>query len=223
MQKKMTSILFTGIIALSLAACGAPEGGKEAAAGANESGTPSAEQADVPYKTLFQKSVFLGDSITEGLSYHDVLDEAHVIGNAGATAEYSQDEVDNLASKHPDDVFILLGGCDLYMPVDDPKEYFLTQYAKLIGKIKGKLPKAKIRVLSLTPVTAAAEQEEPRYRNIAEFNAGLKELAAKEQVEWIDLAPIFADNPDLFDTDGIHFKPEFYPLWLDYLKEYLKS
>ncbi|WP_019119647.1 GDSL-type esterase/lipase family protein [Brevibacillus massiliensis] len=223
MPKKMSSILCTGIIALALAACGAPESGKEAAAGANESGSASTERVDVSYASLFQKSVFLGDSLIEGLSYHDVLDEANVIGNAGATAEFAQDEVDNLASRHPDHVFILLGGNDLYMPVDNPKEYFLTQYAKLIGKIKGKLPNVKIRVLSLTPVTAEAEREEPRYQNIGEFNAGLKELAAKEQVEFIDLTPIFTNNPDLFDTDGVHFKAEFYPLLLDDLKDYLKK
>ncbi|PFX69197.1 hypothetical protein COL37_30495, partial [Bacillus toyonensis] len=71
-------------------------------------------------------------------------------------------------------------------------------------------------------VTPERIQKEGRYNNINDFNEGFKLLAKKEQVNFIDLSPIFKDNPDLYVNDGIHFKPEFYSIWLEYLKKQLK-
>ncbi len=36
------------------------------------------------------------------------------------------------------------------------------------------------------------------------------DLCHKEQVEFVDLSSIFADNQNLYSSDGVHFKPEFY-------------
>lgn len=219
MRKNFIAFLLLGIIALSLAACGNQENGPERSATEQEQ---EAVPATAEYKTIFQTSVFLGDSITEGLSFHDVLDEANVLAGAGKTAEFALEDIDELAKRNPKHIFILLGSDDILWPTDNPKEYSLTQYAKLIGTIKDKLPGAAITILPVTPVTAEAEQIEPRYRNIEDYNQGLKELAAKEQVGFVDLSSIFAGNPDVHDADGIHFKAEFYPLMLDLLKDQVK-
>lgn len=220
--KKMKLTLLIGIVALSLAACGNPEGGEKPGAVTQEKGASPAATEQASYATLFQTSVFLGDSITEGLSFHDVLDEANVLAGAGKTAQFALEDIEDLVKRQPKHIFIQLGSDDILWPTDNPKEYSLTHYAQLIGTIKEKLPDAAITILSVTPVTAEAEKEEPRYRNIADYNQGLKELAAKEQVGLVDLSPIFAGNPDLHDTDGIHFKAEFYPLMLDLLKDQVK-
>lgn len=219
MRKNFIAFLLIGIIALSLAACGNQGKGPERSATDQEQ---EAVPATAEYKNVFQTSVFLGDSITEGFSFHDVLDEANVLAGAGKTAEFALEDIDELAKRNPKHVFILLGSDDILWPTDNPKEYSLTQYAKLIGTIKDKLPSAAITILPVTPVTAEAEQKEPRYRNIEDYNQGLKELAAKEQVGFVDLSSIFAGNPNLHDADGIHFKAEFYPLMLDLLKDQVK-
>ncbi|CAH0122717.1 MULTISPECIES: GDSL-type esterase/lipase family protein [unclassified Paenibacillus] len=219
MRKNFIAFLLIGIIALSLAACGNQgKGPKQSATDQEQEAVP----ATAEYKNVFQTSVFLGDSITEGLSFHDVLDEANVLAGAGKTAEFALEDIEELAKRNPKHIFILLGSDDILWPTDDPKQYSLTQYAKLIDTIKDKLPGAAITILPVTPVTAEAEQEEPRYRNIEDYNQGLKELAAKEQVGFVDLSSIFAGNPDVHDADGIHFKAEFYPLMLDLLKDQVK-
>lgn len=221
-SKKMKSTLLIGIIVLSLSACGNPNGGEKPGNVTQEKGgNPSAtEQAS--YATLFQTSVFIGDSITEGLSFHDVLDEANVLAGAGKTAEFALEDIEDLVKRQPKHIFIQLGSDDILWPTDNPKEYSLTHYDQLIGTIKEKLPDAAITILSVTPVTVEAEKEEPRYRNIDDYNQGLKELAAKEQVGFVDVSPIFSGHSDLHDTDGIHFKAEFYPLMLDLLKDQVK-
>ncbi|NEW09705.1 lysophospholipase [Paenibacillus sp. SYP-B3998] len=220
MLKKYMAMLFIGLLTISLAACGNQDG--EQASGANEQQYESTTTVDKSYKSIFRTSVFLGDSITEGLSFHEILDDANVMGKAGATALFALDDVDVLASKNPKNVFIHLGSDDILWPTNNPKEFSMTQYAILIDKIKGKLPNANIMIVSVTPVTAEAEKEEPRYKNIKDYNKGLKELAAKEQVKFIDLSPVFQNNQNLHDTDGIHFKKEYYTLLLDFLKDQVK-
>lgn len=212
----MIGILLAITVIISLAACG--NSGQPSAFGQSEDGSIP-EPAS--YAALYQTSLFLGDSITEGLSYHDVLQEENVLAGAGKTAQFALEDVDELVKRKPEHIFIQLGSDDILWPTDNPKDYSLSHYAQLIGRIKENLPEASITLLSVTPVTGEAEKAEPRYRNIGEYNEGLRELAAREQVRYVDLSPIIADRSDLYDADGIHFQAEFYPILLDFLKDEL--
>lgn len=221
MFKKYMAILLAGIITLAFTACGNQDQ-KQNPAAANTNGSAAVTEETVSYKSIFNTSVFLGDSITEGLSFHELLDDKNVMGKAGATALFALDDVKDLVSRKPKHVFIQLGSDDILWPTDDPKKFSITNYAKLIGKIKGQLPDTSITILAVTPVTVKAEKTEPRYKNIDDYNKGLKELAEKEKVGFADLSPIFQNNQNLHDTDGIHFKAEFYTLLLDFLKDQVK-
>ncbi|TDL57185.1 lysophospholipase [Paenibacillus dendritiformis] len=225
MAKKLISTLLIGSIVFTLAACGKESGSPQPqnpAPQAQQQEGGSAKSTEASYRSIFQDSVFLGDSITEGLSFHDVLDEPNVLAGAGKTAEFALEDIGELTKRSPKHIFIQLGSDDILWPTDDPKAYSLAHYATLIGSIKEKLPQAKITILSVTPVTAEREKEEPRYKNISDYNQGLKELAEKEQVGFVDISPIVADHPDLYDEDGIHFKAGFYPFMLDALKDAVK-
>lgn len=173
------------------------------------------------YKSVYSKSVFLGDSLLTGLA--DELEDSNVISNAGATALFSLKEVDNIASKKPENVFILLGSDDLLWPVDNPVEESLMNYTILIEEIKGKLPNVKVYVLSVPPVTKEAMKVEPRYKNIPDYNKALEKMAATEKIDYIALSPIFEKHQNLYDKDGIHFTGNFYPLLLDHIENYFHS
>jgi len=47
-------------------------------------------------------------------------------------------------------------------------------------------------------------------------------LTDEVKVDFVDLLPIFAANKIHYAADGVHFKPDFYPLFLDYLGELVK-
>ncbi|MGG4442579.1 GDSL-type esterase/lipase family protein [Brevibacillus fortis] len=217
MRKNTFVTILTGIIALSITACG------------NQATPPSVPQesssvstaTEAPYKKMFQTSVFVGDSIMEGLSYHDVLDAANVSAGAGKTAEFALEDVSELIKRNPKHVFIQLGSDDILWPTDDPLTYSYKQYAKLIDSIKKGLPEAQITLLSVTPVTVEAEKIEPRYQKINDYNKGLQVLATEKKVAFVDLSPIFVSNQDLYDKDGIHFKEKYYGLLLDFLKDHM--
>lgn len=215
MKRKGLGILLLAM-ALVMGACGRQDNG-----GQDNTGQDNTGQAARPldYKEQYGTSVFLGDSITEGLSYHDVLNEENVLAGAGKTAEFTMmdDDVDQLVTRKPEQVYIHLGSTDILWPTDQPIEHSLTHYERLIDVIQDRLPDASITLLSVLPVTAEAEEQEPRYAMIKEYNQGLQALAEQRKVQYIDLTSLVAEHPDLYDTDGIHFQAAFYPLLLDYL------
>ncbi len=169
----------------------------------------------------FKNSIFVGDSITEGFAFNEILPEECVIAGAGATAGFTYDDIDAMVERKPDNIFIMLGSDDILMPVDNPKELFRNDLTKLINKIKEELPSAKIYLQSITPVTQEALTQETRYGKIEEYNNLLKELADILTVNYVDIGALAQENPDLFAEDGIHFKKEFYQLWLKKLSELL--
>ncbi|MFS0726051.1 GDSL-type esterase/lipase family protein [Paenibacillus sp. 1P07SE] len=218
MHTKGLKLLLIVIIALSVAACNQQSAPGEAPP---SKGAEPASEPSTSYEELYRDTVFLGDSITEGLTFHDILSEERVIAGAGKTAEFTlmEDDVDNLVAREPERVFIHLGSTDILWPTDDPQTHSLTHYGELIDRIRVPLPQTKIVLLSVAPVTADAEEAEPRYRNIDAYNEGLQKLAADKQIGFVDLTPLVTQYANLYDTDGIHFQAAFYPKLLEYLKD----
>ena len=198
----------TGILLLGMTACGNKPGEKDIA-----------NITDV--KATFENSVFMGDSITEGFAFNEILPEGQVIAGAGATAGFTYDDISALVTKKPDHVFIMLGSVDILMPVDDPQTLFRNDLTKLVERIKEELPGTEIYLQSITPVTREALNQEPRYERIGEYNGILQEVAGRLAVHYVDIGALAEENPGLFAEDGIHFKQEFYTLWLQKLTESL--
>lgn len=212
-MKKLMMCFLTGILLISMTACG----NKTDARGGHMNPV-NTDTKDV--KAMFKNSVFMGDSITEGFAVNEILPEDSVMAGAGATARWIYETyIDALAKKKPDKVFIMLGSDDMLMPKGDPKELFRNDLTKLVNKIKEELPGTKIYLQSITPVTQEALKQEPRYGRIDEYNELLKELAGELSVNYTDIGTIANQNPNLFAEDGIHFKKEFYTLWLNKLSE----
>lgn len=201
-MKKLIMCLLLGILMVGMAACG----------------NKNVEKDDT---FQFENSVFMGDSITEGFVFNEILPRESVIAGAGTTAGFIYEDLGTLVKKKPDNVFIMLGSIDILMPVDDPKELFRNDLTKLIKKITEELPDCKLYLQSITPVTNDALKEEPRYEGIEEYNEIVKEVADNLSVNYVDITELVQENPDLYAEDGIHFKKEFYQLWLKKLSESL--
>lgn len=171
------------------------------------------------YKAAFSHSVFLGDSILGALSYLNKLDSANVIAPSGATLDLALMNIEKLANQAPEHIFILLGSNDIRL---SDKQTFIENYRQLISSIRNKLPKTDIHILSIPPVDEKAVKQEPRYANITDFNQALDQLADEMKVDYVDLSSLFAVNKIRYADNGVHFKPDFYPLFLDYLMEFVK-
>ncbi|SFL94806.1 Lysophospholipase L1 [Salibacterium qingdaonense] len=177
------------------------------------------QQPNSSYQSTFSNSVFVGDSIIGGLTNDDLLDGIHVMGGLGATAEFTLEHVDEVVRRKPGYVFLSLGQNNIEEPVKESKENFENQYSKLVREIQEKLPNAKIYMLSITPVSSDVPEGNLSNKDIDDFNLALQDIAETEDVDYIDLSPIFENNDIRYAEDGSHFQNDFYPLLLDYLKE----
>jgi len=189
-------------------------------------GQPSNSQPVTPensnYKEFFKDDAFLGDSISEGLSYYDFLDDNRVIAGKGLSIIKGIDESDKIIALQPHRVFILFGVND----IDDrtPSSWLVEQYTTLVVKLKTKLPNSKIYVISILPVLEKLVNN-PHINNvhINECNLGLINMASLEDVNYINLGALLNDsNKNLYEGDGIHYKSDFYTLWLDNLESVCK-
>ncbi|MBM7870997.1 DNA mismatch repair ATPase MutL [Clostridium pascui] len=190
----------------------------------NTTTSNSASSSKEANKAYFNMSMFLGDSITEGMWYYGALDTAHVIAKKGLSVFHATNEVEKLTASNPKDIYILLGNNDLVDKNLTP-ERFITQYGVLIDSIKSKSPNTRIHVLSILPVTPAAEAKNSAFANsrINTFNAALANLSSEKGADYINARSVVDSNPSLHEQDGIHYKANFYNVLLDYIRQHTLS
>lgn len=170
--------------------------------------------------------VFLGNSITEGGKWQELVPLKHVI-NRGISGDVTygvlarMEEV--LASK-PKKIFILIGIND--MKRGTPKEMILNNYKKIIRMVKEQSPKTKLYVQSILPINKAmlpASYAKLSNAAILEMNVQLKAIANQQQLNYVNLHDVFAGNDGELkkelSIDGLHLKSAAYILWADYLKK----
>lgn len=176
------------------------------------------------YKTFFKDSIILGDSISEGLSFYEVLDENNVIAKKGLTVYKAQKEIPNIVVKNPKKLFIFLGNNDLFEETLTENQ-FIKQYSSLVNTIKENLPNTKIYVLSILPVNDTALKENPFLNadRISSFNECIKSMAEKQDLKFINIVPVIKGRENLYEQDGIHFKYDFYKYLLSYIETYIKE
>lgn len=178
---------------------------------------------DVNFKEFFKSDVFMGDSITEGISYCEFLDDVNVCAKVGINISNTKNEVDRITIQNPRNIYLLYGVNDM----DDtmPSQWFVEQYRELLHRVKAKFPNTNIYVQSVLPVAPIVEQKTPHINNkhISETNEGLINMAKQENVNYLNIAAVLNENNrNLYEPDGTHFKTSFYKLWLNYVASNVK-
>lgn len=186
--------------------------------------TENKENKDKPsIPTTQGNTVFLGDSITEGISFFDFAKESNVIAEKGFTVKKASKALDRVVRANPDKIFIQLGVNDLLYGISS--EEYQEAYTVLVQKTKQKMPSAKIYVQAIFPVTYKIEQKRPMLANsrIDEFNDAIRDMAGKQGVTFLDVSPLFKDANNCMDeqytSDGIHLKYNSYVKWFDFLEK----
>lgn len=181
-------------------------------------------------KEYFSSSLFIGDSISTGLSLYGFLDADNVFATQGLapstalTAEIDGMTVESkIASFKPKRIFIMLGTNSVGY---GETEYLVASMKTLVDDIS-ELCNAEIYVISIPPVTRAADLSNENYLTIeaiTEYNNLLKEEISKTDAKFIDFYNILADsdgyfNEDYAEMDGIHFMGKTYQVMLSYLEK----
>lgn len=172
------------------------------------------------------KIVFLGNSITAGGEWSELLDRKDVAnrGIGGDVVNGVLDRLEPILNEEPAQVFLMIGINDLLQGKD--QKMILQSYRKILEKFQ-RYPEIKLFVQSVLPVNSNVVYDK-RLENseIKAFNEELKQLCQELNVSFIDLYPSFV-NPetgmlhDNYTTDGLHLSGKGYLVWKKQLEPYL--
>jgi len=169
---------------------------------------------------------FLGDSITDGCEWHELVGDANVTnrGISGDTAWGVLARLDEILESQPLKIFLMIGTNDLAR--GKSPEDVRDKISEIIDEIESKSPDTILYVESVLPTD---ENRAPAYgnRNINILNEILLDLAISKGALWIDLASSFKDETgqlraDLSE-DGLHLNGKAYQLWLSLISDHLKQ
>lgn len=188
--------------------------------------TSSSEDQQNPsprkYDEFFQDTVFVGDSITEGVSFFELTEDSKVVSEKGFTVAKAEKEIDRIVKAKPEHIFIQLGLNDMLYNISSEK--FAKQYSDFVQNLTTKIPGVNIYIQAIFPVSAKMEQKRPELSNakIDEFNNALSKMSKELNIQFIDVASILKDDQgklrEEYTSDGIHLKYKSYILWFDHLK-----
>lgn len=175
--------------------------------------------SNLTYSQRFANSVIMGDSLAEGFSDYGIIDKSNVIANKGMVVSKAGEEISKAISKNPENIFISLGTNDIGY-YNGNSEKFINYYRQLINQIKESLPNTKIYINCIMPVEEKAIENKPYLIHIDDFNAALKNLCNETDTTYIDNSMLIEGVENIYQSDGIHFKYEFYPLWIENMAKY---
>ncbi len=173
--------------------------------------------------------VFLGNSITDGAEWFELLDNKKCI-NRGISADITEGillRLDAITKLQPKKLFIMIGVNDLSRNMT-PAEV-AANYRKILDRVRTESPRTKIYIQSVLPVnpaTGMAKNHTNKTPEIMELNSMLKSMAEELGHTYVDLFTLMADSenhlPRSYSIDGLHLSYKAYKVWADAIKPYVK-
>lgn len=174
--------------------------------------------------------VFLGNSITDGGHFNELFEMPN-IKNRGI----SSDVINGVAKRltqvtkgHPAKIFLLIGINDVAQNVSAPK--LIKKYEDLVDSIISQSPETKLYLQSVMPVNHSFKRYKTLYgkdKVIIDFNKGIKGIAEKKGVTYIDLWPMLADSEGrlkrAYTNDGLHLSGAGYKAWTKGIDKYVRE
>lgn len=171
----------------------------------------------------FDNTLFIGDSLTNGLEMFGTLKNASYFCATSATAAGTLTSPDldvHLSTHFYDAVYFMLGINEMGT---NPSVY-ASRMEQLIDLVRSRQPQARIYLQTILPVVPEKTWSEQVFSvsNIQAANDALRTLAQKKNVTLVDTYYAFADKdgrmPDGITGDGVHLLSKNYAIWCDYLR-----
>jgi lysophospholipase L1-like esterase len=187
---------------------------------------------------IFEQSLFIGDSRTDGLHLFSGIEYGTFYANTGLTVEGLYDTafvtdgkkkktvMKALKGKEFDRILIALGMNELGYPSVDN---YISKYKQMLTDIQAKQPGVPIYIESIIQVTKekSDSHEYMTKQRIDEFNAALAQLADNETIFYIDVNPQLIDDEGYlkadYSSDGVHLVYGKYAIWLQELIDYFNT
>ena len=158
-------------------------------------------------------TVFLGDSITEGGSWHELFPQSNVrnrgIGGDVTTGVIAR--LDQVTDGQPAQIFLMIGTNDLFGGVSQTD--IVANIITIIEKVHNASPQTDMFVQNILPKGKRHQER------IESLNSAL-ETAIAGKATWVNLYPLFLDEAgtsidDLLSNDELHLLGQGYIVWRD--------
>ncbi len=181
------------------------------------------------YPNSSKDIIFLGNSITAGADWNELLSlpQARNRGISGDITYGVLERLDEVTSGKPAKVFVLIGINDMARNI--PDSVILSNYEKIIHRIKKESPRTRIYFNTLLPVNNSFPEKNHfnKDEHIAALNAGLRKIEAREKITLIETHDHFLDKDKKLDKqytyDGLHLTAAGYAHWASLLKPYIAN
>jgi lysophospholipase L1-like esterase len=171
--------------------------------------------------------VFAGDSLTNYCNWSELFGNSN-IKNRGIPGDKTGgllDDISNITRGNSKKIFLMIGINDLSNGASIDST--LSNYKKIVGDIKQQSPDTKLIIQSVLPInTKVLKSTKATNKEINQFNSGIKALAVKNNLQYIDLYSSFTDKNGQLNRgltiDGIHLSGKGYLLWKKLIQDYVK-
>ncbi len=130
---------------------------------------------------------------------------------------------DRVASAKPRILLLCYGVNDLGLYSGFGVEKYMSDLHNFVNKLKEISPNTIIYVNSIPPSLASEYERAPSWALAYPWNEYNEAYCIEHGINYINTTEICDAHQDLYRGDGVHFKPDFYPIWArTILKEILK-
>lgn len=163
--------------------------------------------------SMFEDYVLLGDSRAVGYYYYDFLSESRCMTEGGDTIRNVEEHLEDIRALNPAYVYLCYGINDVGIGIWDTPEAYAAEMIEVVHSINEVVPHAKVVVSSILPAAEVAFEQSDRWRQIPDYNAAVGAACQREGIIYVSNDEISAQHMDLYQPDGIHLQPNFYPIW----------
>lgn len=169
-----------------------------------------------------KRAVVAGDSMAEGLTAYQILDESNVVWHRGRRIDNMDKDLERIKELNPNYLFLTYGSNDLELWTGRTTS-FINAYTKTINMLKSELHGVTIIINSILPASNKKTSNEPAFAYQEEFNNALKELANNLDITFLENSPYLLNKEKPYSSDGVHPKNFYFTLWAKHMTSYLET
>lgn len=164
--------------------------------------------------------VMLGNSITDGGEWAEILDNVHVRnrGISGDTTDGVLQRLGSITDGRPAKLFLMIGINDFAQGISG--DSIARNIEQIICRIKAESPETEVYVQSILPISdeiTLFPGHKAHLSQVAPTNAMIRAICERQGVTYVDLYSSFV-TPDgkldlKYSNDGLHLLGEGYKLW----------
>ena len=174
--------------------------------------------------------VFLGNSLTHGCEWHELLNNPHAInrGIVGDVIEGVQGRLQPILDGKPAKIFLMIGANDVSH--DLTADSIATATVALVKRIREATPDTELYFQSMLPINNSFGRYKlmiGKEQTIRDINALVRPQVEALGATWIELHSLMTDDEGNlradFTNDGLHLVGEAYLVWRDAILPYVNK